>query len=662
MVLGLVAFLVGCGGGGGTADRAGGPVAPAPVPDDPAIAATHVPKVAYLLDPRAGDPAVPAALGGPGFTGEGWTTRTETWAIGEAGAPQGGSLRTPIPDWPATLRFVGENGNTWVNFAAATLVGESLLRHDMVEYELGPSIASHWKISDDHQTYAFRIDPRARFQDGSPITADDVVATWRLAVSLGMRDPMSVLTYGKFEEPKAVSKYVVEVRAKEESWRNFLYFATMPIFQAKQIGTLGDTSEGFRVSGEAFLNRFQFDYPVMSGPYRVAPDDIKTGESITFTRDRKWWHEDDPTYDGWYNLETISFVVVKDQGLQFEKTKKGELDYFVVPKAQWWAEDIPALADVKTGVLGATRFFTEIPFGTSGMALNTTRPPLDDDRVRLALQHLYDRETFIDKLFFGQYEPLTSYFQGGSFANPDNPLLPYDEVAAVELLEQAGWTEKNAEGYRTKDGKELRFTVSYRTQLSERTLTLFQESCKRAGVRIDLELLNDSTAWKNLTERAFDIMEQAWTGLVVPNPETSWSSKLADQKDNNNVTAFRDAEVDALLAEYDREYDPQKRVATIRKIDALVYAQHPYILGWYNPAQRILYRNKFGMPKWGSARVAYGMSWSSIFELWWVDPEKEKALAAGGPLEPAPAELRFWPQWSKAHQLTSLDDASVEGR
>lgn len=656
----VVVILAGCGGGGG-GERKQKPAEPQPEPapvEDPAVRATEIPKVAFAFDAGAGDRAVPAELGGPGFTGEGWLTATDVYQLGDPSAPQGGSLVTAMADWPATLRLSGENSNTAVNYTIASFVAESLLSLDPVTMAYVPSLATHWQISEDRTTYRYRIDPRATFSDGTPVTADDVVATWRLQVSTGIREPSSVLTYGKLEEPKAVSKYIVEVKTKEESWRNFLYFSTMGVMAAKDLGTLTDTSPGFQVSGEAYLNTYQFSYPHYSGPYQVQPADVKTGDSVALTRNHGWWRENDPTVDGWYNIDRIQFVVVKDPQLGFEKVKKGELDYYVVQKAQWWAEDIPALDEVKRGMLVPRKFFTEAPIGTSGLALNTERAPLDDDNVRLALQHLYDRETYIKKLFFNEYEPLTSYFQGSTYANPDNQLLPYDEVAAVELLEKSGWTGKNAEGYRTKEGKELHFTISYRSQLSERYLTLFQESCKRAGIRVELQLLNDSTAWKNTTERAFEIMEMSWGGLVFPNPETTWSSKLADQKDNNNITAFRDAKVDELLVAYDREYDVAKRQAIVREIDGLIYAKHPYVLGWYGPAQRVMYWNKFGMPAWGSPRTSTTLGSSPLFQLWWVDPQREKQLElartdAAVTMEPQPREVRFWKQWAAARGLTA---------
>jgi microcin C transport system substrate-binding protein len=635
----LVGMLAACNGADSTVEPQ-----PAPAPQQPALPENvdvQIPKATYLVDTSVGDPNVPADMGGPGFTGEGWTTRMEMFQLGNPEAPQGGQLAMPIPDWPPTLRQAGQNWNTYLNYMVGPLMYMSLLSLDPVTLEFVPSLATHWQISEDKQTYRFRINPAARWSDGREVTADDIVATHKLKTDDTLLDPSGVVTYGKLHPPKAVSKYIVEVKVKEESWRNFLYFSGMSVFPAHEIGTL---------RGKDYLDKYQFAYTAVTGPYEVNPDDIDMGNALTVTRRKDWWGEQNPVWDGWYNIEKLKFVVVKDPQLSFEKMKKGELDYMIVPKAQWWAEDIPALETVRRGLLVPRKFYTEAPIGTSGLALNMQRLPLDDIKVRKALQHLYDRETMIEKLFFNEYEPLTSYFQGEIYSNPNNQLIPYDELAAVKLLEEAGWTQLNDKGIRVKDGKELVFTVSYQTQLSERSLTLFQESCARAGIRIDLQLLSPATAWKNFQDKEYQIHDAAWGGLIFPNPESSWHSRLAAEKANNNTTAFANPKVDAVLAQYDREYDVNKRIELIRQIDAILYEEAPYVLGWYNPAQRVLFWNKYGMPEWGSQRHAE--SDQDLFYLWWVDPNLEKQLEAARTdpnlkMDGGRKEVRFWKEWAK---------------
>ena len=632
----ILLALAACGGGS------------TPAPDNEPEKGAHIPEydlempeVTYKWDPNAGDPSVPAELGGPGFTGEGWETNLTFPAMGATGdVPQGGQLTTYMLDWPATLRMAGKDWNTSFNYTVNTLAYEGLLMVHPTTLEFVPRLATHWQISEDKSTYRFRINPEAKWSDGEPVTAQDVVESWRLRVNPDLMFPSSVMLYSRLEEPRAVSKYIVEVKAKEESWRNFLAVATMSIFPADEIA----------LPGAEYLDKYQFAYTSSSGPYVVKPEDIDTGKSITVTRRDDWWADDNPAFDGLFNIGRIKFLVVKEPNLAFEMVKKGEIDYMPIGKAQWWAEDIPQLESVKRGLLVPKKFYNDLPVGLSGIAINQSRKPLDDVRVRKALQHLYDRETMIEKLFYDEYEPLTSYWQGGMYENPANELIPYDEVAAVELLEAAGWTEVNADGYRVKNGKVLEFDLMYRSSTSERSLTVFQEACKRAGIKIDLQLLTPAAGWKNLTEMQYDLADTAWGAIIYPNPESSWHSSLADQTGNNNVTGFKNARVDELSAQYNVEHDPEKRAALVREIDGIVYNEHPYVLGWYNPAVRVVYWNKIGMPEFGIHRFS---DYDEAFLAWWIDPAKEQQLAAARKdpsmkLEAGAPDHHFWKAWNEA--------------
>ena len=643
MVLGS-AFAAGCGKSDGpVAPKGGGAAAPAPAgsPEDALIeqykAVLDIPTVTYEWDRNAGDKSVPADLGGPGFTGEGWTTNLTFPALGWPGAPKGGTIRQYLLDWPATLRLHGENWNEEFNYSVNDLCVETLVAIHPSTLEYIPSLATHWKISADGQTYTYRINPQARFSDGSEVTAGDVVQSFKLRMDPTCREPSSLLTYGKFDEPVARSKYVVEVHCKEPNWRNFMYFGGLGIFPAREIA----------IPGGEYLDKFQNAYTALSGAYMVRPEDIKMGQAIAITRRTDWWGAKNPANAGTANVDRFEFEVVKDINLAFEKIKKGELDLYVVPKAQWWAEEIPKLESVQRGLVQMRKIYNDAPIGTSGIAINMKKAPLDDLRIRQALQLLYNRPLFIKKLFYGEYEPLTSYYQGGVYANPQNKEFPYDPVGAVELLEKAGWTEVNDQLYRVKAGKVLEFELMYDSPLEERSLTPFQEDCKKAGIKLNLKLLTPASRWKNLQAKEYELTATGWGALVFPNPETEWKGELADSTSNNNVTGFKNKAVDELLKQYDLAADVGRRAAIIREIDGLIYNESPYVLGWCLPCIRIIYWNKIGMPPWGCPRTLdRGQYWYNF----WVDPAKEAALEAAksDPAKSLPIEERdnkFWRAW-----------------
>lgn len=608
-----------------------------------------IPMVRYEWDRNAGDKSVSAELGGPGFTGEGWDTNLEFPALGWAGAPKGGTMRQYLPDWPSTLRLQGENWNGSFNYNVNELCAEALITSHPTTLEHMPVLATHWKTSADRQTYTFRINPETRFSDGSEVTAQDVVANWKFRMDPKLLFPSNALVYGKFDEPVAKSKYIVEVRCKEDNWRNFLYFGGMPIMPAKEIS----------IPGDQYLDKYQNSYTAMSGAYMVRAEDIKMGQTIAITRRTDWWGEKNPAWAGINNIDRFEFEVVKDASLAFEKVKKGELDVFVVPKARWWAEEIPKLDAVTRGLLIPKKIYNDAPIGTSGLALNMKKAPLDDVRVRKALQLLYNRKLMIEKLFFKEYEPLRSY-NHGVWTNPENKVYEYDPFGAVELLEEAGFTETNSELYRVKNGKILKFEVIYRSELSEPSLTIFQEDCKKAGIKLELKRLTPATWWDTLTQKEYEIADANWGALVFPNPETSWKSDLADQVSNNNVTAFKSKRVDELLGVYDRAYEVPPRIDVIREIDGIVYKEIPYVLGWYLPSIRFLAWNKYGTPPWGAWRTRD--SSDPFWATFWVDPAKEKALNEarknGSSLPREEPENRFW----RAYAIEELRKGSSGGK
>jgi microcin C transport system substrate-binding protein len=554
--------------------------------------------------------------------------------VGDPLAPQGGTLALAVDAWPSTVRPLGRGSHTAADQLVARLVYQSLLELDPVTLDLVPQLATHWQIAEDGRTFRFRLDPRARWSDGAEVTAEDWVATWRLRADPSLDDAADLASAATLNPPRAVSKYIVEVEAKEPGWRSLVSFALLPVLPSHEIAML---------NGAAFLERYPFEGPPGTGPYEVRSEELVPGDRIVLRRNRDWWAETDPCWDGWHNLDRLDLVVVRDAAIAFDRLATGDLDLFRVATARGWAEDLPAHSGVKRGLVVPLELHTDAPIGVQGLALNTTRPPLDDARVRAALQNLLDRRTLIEKVFFNGYEPLASYFPTGG--NPWALGLDYDPVAAARLLDAAGWTTRNADGVRTNKGRELALTIDYADTGFERVLTVFQEDALREGVRLTLNLLPAPQAWARLRARDYDVSACAWSGLLLPNPRASWHSSLASKPDTGNVTGLADPNIDAVCDAYDAEADPAQRAELLAHLDRLLVPAHPYVLTWFKPAQRVAVANRFGMPPWATVRHATDQD--DLFSLWWVDPARDKALRAAradpnGRLDAPRSQIRFW--------------------
>ena len=549
---------------------------------------------------------------------------------------KGGLLREAIPSFPGTLRMAGPEYNTALNYMVRDMVYETLLSMHPTTLEDIPSLATHWQVSPDKTTYRFRINPNARWVDGEPVIAQDVVATWNFMMDEGLQAPTSRMTWSKFAQPFAESKYIVRVQSTKVNWRNFLYFAqSMYIFPAH---VLKD------VNGETYLRDYNFKMLPGSGPYVVHEEDIKKGNSITIRRRQDYWAENHRQHVGLNNFELIREIVVRDRNLEFEMFKKGDLDYYFVSSAQMWVEEMD-FDNIQQGHIQKRKIFNHTPIGISGLAFNMRKVPFDDIRVRKALFHLFNREQMVEKLAYNQYQLQHSYYTGGVYESPDNPKILYDPELALENTGRSGLGQSGRErtpgeaGQSTGDGTALR-----ESSFGKNTGPSTKKTCVKVGINLNLRLVTPETRFKLVMERQFDVVHLGWGALLFPNPETSYHSSLADVNNTNNVTGVKNRRIDEITEAYDRMFEQDERVAAIQEIDGILAGLYPYILQWTAPYQRIVYWNRYGQPAGYFTRVG---DYTDLPSLWWIDPEKSQQLdeARGDSsiqLEVGETEDRYW--------------------
>ena len=643
---GGLALLVASGCGHGSA--------PGPSSGEPASAASSAPvtpvslnKADYPVFPDAdagADPSVPAEQGGKGFTGKGWETNTNFDLIGDPRALKGGMLRDSLPDFPGTLRLEGPESNSVFNAEIAAMAYESLVGLDPTTLRYIPALATHWQILPDKMTYRFRINPNARFSDGTPVTSEDVVASYDFRMDKTLQSPLNQLIYGKLNRPVAESKYIVRVKSKQVNWRTFLYFSGMLILPAHVLKT---------INGDAYLKQYNFKLLPGSGPYIIREQDVEKGKSITVRRRPDYWAAKARANVGLYNFDQLQFTVVRDENLAFEMFKKGELDVFYVLRARQWVEDTN-FENIQRGLVQKRKIFNNYPQGVEGFAFNTRKPPFDDIRVRKAMALLLDRRLLLEKIMFNEYEPQNSYNSGTPYENPDNPKNDYDPQAALKLLADAGWNSRDSQGRLVKNGVPLEIEMLYDQQTFEPHLTVYQEDLRKVGINLNLRLITPETEFQMLDQRRFQMSILAWGGTVFPDLESNWQSSLADVNSTNNITGFKDAHVDALLKQYDGEFEVADRIRTIREIDGILANAYQYVLLWDAPFTRVLYWNKFGTPPGYLTRTG---DYYTVHQLWWFDPAKDtrlqKALRDSSvKLEVGPTENRYWLDYGKTEQTS----------
>ncbi|GAB4272738.1 MAG: extracellular solute-binding protein [Candidatus Rifleibacteriota bacterium] len=545
-----------------------------------------------------------------------WETNDSYKGMGSKEAKKGGTLKYVQPSFPPTLRTCGKTSNSSFVALLTGLCYETMLDLDPVTLNFAPNVAKRWAIADDKVTFFFEIDERAKWSDGKPIVANDYVESWKLYTDPGIEDPFSNDYYNKYEKPVAVTDRIVMIRSKLKNWRAFMSAGFMTILPGHIISKL---------DGKKYLEEYQFKMMPGSGPYTY--ESSKVNEEIILSRRPDWWQAGLERTQGYYNFDRLHFIFIEDENLIKEKFKKGELDWIHVLVAREWHQEFTPtmLPQIAKGWIQKRKIFTHRPIGLSGIAFNLRKPPFNDVRVRKAIAHLYNREKMMDKLFFNEYEYLDSFFPNSVYANPDNPKIRFDPDTAVQLLEEAGWLQKNrdADGWLVKDGKRFEINLNYVQKSSERIMTIFQEDLKDVGIKLNLKQVTWATDMKQVGERNFEMSSRAYGGLLFPNPEGSLHSKFADQVNSGNITGFKNKRVDELCEAYNLMFDQNERVKAIREIDKIVTSNHIYALGWFAPHTRILYWNKFGMPDYYLAKTG---DERSIASLWWYDEDKAKQL------------------------------------
>jgi len=574
-----------------------------------------------------------------------WSEDVDGTYFGDPKAKKGGTLNYIHSLFPRTMRVIGQNSSQVLNSRTImALCYESLLSQHPTTLEFVPSLASHWSISDDKMVFKFRINPDARWWDGMPVTADDIVATWDLRMDETILFPSSQITFGKYERPVAESKYIVSVKAKSVNWRNFLYFSTMVIHPNHILKDL---------DGTAFLEEYAFSVIPGTGPYIIPEENIINQESYTFESRDDYWAANDPLNRYKFNFDRIKVSVVKDNdALQFEKFKKGEQDIFNVNRSRRWIEETDFDA-TKNGWIKKQRVFSEKPAGTSGYYFNMRQWPFDDKRVRYAFCYLYDREKMNREMYYNEYGMMNSLYSGTVYENLNNNSFSYNPQKAIELLQEAGYTSRNNDGWlvHEKTGQVLSFEIGIQ-KTSEYMVTPVQQMMKEYGIDIKIKFVDYNTMIKNVNARNFSVCMLAYTGLIYPNPESSLRSSLADMNDNNNVWGFKSERVDELLDEYDICFDQNRRIEIIQEIDGIFNDEHPIAFSIVRNYSRMMWWDKFGYPNWMLSRYV-GEYWDAFY-YWWIDEEVHEQLAdameEGRELDLKPIDMKYWPDYLKNNQ------------
>ncbi len=333
-----------------------------------------------------------------------WRTGENVPSFASPDAKRGGTLRSFIDDFPRTLRIIGPDSNgsfrTYIHDDnSLSLLGK---HPDTADYY--PALAESWALDPETPTMYFRLNPAARWSDGTPVTADDYIFTFFFFRTTHINAPW----YNNFysENYTRIAKYddhTIAITAKEAK----------PDL-VDRLGGLGPVPRHFyRELGSDFTQRYQWRLAPTTGPYTVRDEDIRKGSSITLSRVPDWWASDLKHFKGRYNFDRIHLDVIRDPDKAFESFKRGDLDVFGLTLAKFWYDKLPDSDPlVRNGFIHKTVFYNEVPRPTYGLYLNSARPLLDNRDVRVGINHATNWQLVIDQYFRGDYTRMQTTADG----------------------------------------------------------------------------------------------------------------------------------------------------------------------------------------------------------------------------------------------------------
>jgi microcin C transport system substrate-binding protein len=498
-------------------------------------------------------------------------------------------------------------------------------------------IAESIEMPADRSWVAFTLRPQARFHDGSPITAEDVIWTFEALKTKG--------------HPFYRSYYAQVAKAEKVGERK-VRFGFAP----------GDNRELPLIVGElpvlsrAYWSKRDFEKttlepPLGNGAYRI--ESVEPGRSITYRRVKDYWAAKLPVNVGRENFDSIRIDYYRDITVAIEAFKGGEYDFRQENVAKNWATAYASPA-VMHGLIKKEEIPNEVPTGMQAFVYNTRRPMFQDARVRRALAYAFDFEWANKNLFYGAYTRTRSFFSNSELASSGLPgaeelkvLEPFrgkvpDEVftreyqppatdgsgntrdgarEALRLLGEAGWTIKGQKLVNAR-GEPMQFEVLLSEPTWERIALPFVKNLERLGVAARVRTVDAAQYEKRQDDFDFDVAVFVWGQSLSPGNEQRdfWGSEAAGTKGSRNLAGIKDPAVDRLIDLVVTAPDRVSLVARTRALDRALLWGHYVIPHWHIRAYRVVHWDKFSRPA-VSPKYALGL------DTWWVDPQKEAALA-----------------------------------
>jgi microcin C transport system substrate-binding protein len=500
-------------------------------------------------------------------------------------------------------------------------------------------VARRIEMPEDRSWVTFHLDPRARFHDKTPMTAEDVAFTFHTLMEEG--DPTYRKYYADVAQVEVLSPLTIRFRFKNAENKELpLIIGQLPVLPRHWWS-------------ERDFARTTLELPLGSGPYRVGS--FQAGRSVTYERVQDYWAADHPVNKGRYNFNSVTYDYYRDSTVALHAFKSGEYDFREENNSKDWATSYtgPPFSD---RMIVKEEIENQLPRGMQGFTFNTRRSFFEDPTVRKALSLAFDFEWSNRNLFYGQYERSASYFSNSELASTGLPtpeeleiLEPFrgrlpEEVftqefkpplsdgqgfnrenllEAVELLRQAGWEIRDKRLVHVRTGHPFRFEIMLVSPAFERIVLPYTRNLAKLGIETSVRVVDVSQYINRIRDFDFDMIVFVFGQSNSPGNEQRyfWHSESADLPGSRNLMGIKNPAIDQLVDLVISAPDRETLTHRTRALDRALLWGHYLVPHWHSSVFRVAYWDMFEHP-------AIAPKYDLGFFTWWVDSPKERVVNA----------------------------------
>jgi peptide/nickel transport system substrate-binding protein len=505
---------------------------------------------------------------------------------------------------------------------------QSLLTRDPRTLELQPLIASaRPMISEDKLRYTFSIRKDVHFQDGRPLTGEDVLFSIKAIKCPLVNAPFLRVYFDSVLDARLLDEYTIEFMIKEPYFQNESvlggidvlprhYYDPANALRDVTVADLRKPPDQQPANVKKFADDFNKNYsrnPMGSGPYRFGS--WKTGTEIELIRDEKYWGYGKAGIDQPF-LDRHKYRIINNPDAGLVRLKSGSLDEMALTPIQ------------HVRGTDSERFkseFQKYEYFTpnySYLGWNNNHPIFGDKRVRKAMTYFTNREQMVKTILFGLGEIVEGpiYFFRPEY-DRNLPRYTYNPEKGLQLLRDAGWSDTDGDGVLDKiiDGQNVPFRFELKIHTGNPTrksvaLTL-QDELNKYGIAASLREIDWTIFLGDVKARKFDAVILGWAmPLGEPDAYQVWHSSQAANKGSNHV-GYKNARVDRILEEYRREFDPQRRIELYKEFQQILSDEQPYTFLFVGKSVVAVQRRIHGTEIFPGGLRAID---------WWVPPSKQR--------------------------------------